>query len=240
MLIDKNAQLFKFFKFKRLIYVLFCIILNASVSLISVNAETISYDETRNAYSKGDSTGDGKITAADYLTVKRIYLDTYHPDAKQFFAADINNDREITSIDFLMEKRYFLETYYFSPTVMKTQEILTEQQIDGIKTDFVEYFKTAFKDVQVSSLTPADIIIGKYYGSYNGCYALFISHREIDPIDSITTKYIAGYEFLYSSGQTLMVYKDNNFVDLNSAYETGLINKDEVYDLSCYFNKERF
>ncbi|HAN20771.1 MAG TPA: hypothetical protein DCP51_03720 [Clostridiales bacterium] len=80
-----------------------------------INAVNYLYNEVRPAYSKGDVTGDGRITSTDYLIIQRIFLGTYTPTAQQLDAADVNNSGTVTSVDYLMVQRYFYQTFYFPP-----------------------------------------------------------------------------------------------------------------------------
>jgi len=229
-------------KISRIIGFFLCLVFLVSMSLLPVYAEISenSENETRPAYSKGDLNGDGQITSVDYLMLKRIFLGTLTPTVQQLFAADVNKDGKIASVDYLMVRRYFYQTYYFPPDVLQTQIPLTEEQIETIKMDYVEYFKAEYGEEHVESVTVSDIIVGDYYGPYSSCYSLFISHREVGWPDAITSEFVAGYEFVYPDGQTLTVYKDSSFVNLETAYETGLISEDDIQDLYWYFNPNRF
>lgn len=59
----------------------------------------------------GDTSGDGKVNAKDYLMVKRHFLKTYTLADEFFEAGDINDDNDINSKDYLKIKRHFLGTY---------------------------------------------------------------------------------------------------------------------------------
>ncbi|HBR31343.1 MAG TPA: hypothetical protein DD733_04605 [Clostridiales bacterium] len=230
---NKNNILNKRKMAKGITGLLLCFALIISVSIPFVSAE-VSYDEKRPAYSKGDLNGDGNITAADYMIIKRIFLGTYRPNIKQSYAADTNSDGEITAVDYMVLKRYFFKTYYFSPEVMKEQIPPTDEQFDKIKEDYAEYIKLKVGAEHFSSLTKEDIVIDEYCGPYNGCYALFICHRETMFLTVITTEIIAGYKFVYSNSQTFMIYKDSEFYNVKTAFDNGLISKEDVYDLSWY------
>ena len=224
-------------KISRIIGFFLCLVFLVSMSLLPVYAEISenSENETRPAYSKGDLNGDGQITSVDYLMLKRIFLGTLTPTVQQLFAADVNKDGKIASVDYLMVRRYFYQTYYFSPDVLQTQIPLTEEQIEAIKADYVEYLKEEVGEEHFTSLTVSDIIVGKYYGPYSGNYAIFIKHSEILYHGTVTTKFLAGYKFVFANSQTLIIYNNSSFIDLETAYETGLISEDDIYNLSWYF-----
>ncbi|PKM62407.1 MAG: hypothetical protein CVU97_05530 [Firmicutes bacterium HGW-Firmicutes-21] len=208
----------------------------------------------RPAYSKGDLNGDGQVNSVDYLMLKRICLGTFKPTSGQLFASDINDDGAVTSADYLMIKRFFNRTHYFLPTLPKPQIPLNDEQIETIKADYekfykeniekskafnIEYYKSLFGENYAEYLPDFDIYIGKYYGPYSGCYALFISDWNSCYTQAIRDEYIAGYRFRFSDGQLLMVYCDSAFVEINTAYNTGIITKDDVRDLSWYFRPNR-
>ena len=59
----------------------------------------------------GDVSGDGKITAADYLLAKRAFLGSIKLSAPQLKAATLSGSDTVKSSDYLMIKRHFLKTY---------------------------------------------------------------------------------------------------------------------------------
>lgn len=196
-----------------------------------------SASENRPAYSKGDLDGDAVIDSTDYLIVKKIFLNSYRAEAKQVFAADVNDDGSIDSFDYLLIKRHIFGNYSIKADVMKEQIPSTENQIEQIKLDYIEYVKK--DEPKYSDLTVSDIICGKYYGPYSGCYLIFIASNRVGFPAAVTTKTIAGYTFVFSDGQLPLIYKDSNFYQLKEAYETGFITQEDVYDLSCYFSPYR-
>lgn len=60
---------------------------------------------------RGDINGDGKITAVDYMLLKRHILRTYALTADQLNRADINTDGKISAPDYMLLKRHVLGTY---------------------------------------------------------------------------------------------------------------------------------
>ena len=189
----------------------------------------------RPPYSKGDLNGDGEISCLDFLYVKRVFLGTFTPSVKQRFAADVNNDGAVTAVDFLMIRKFYNRTYFITPYVLNPQIELTEEQLETIKADYVEYLRTTVGEEHFTSLTVSDIYVNKYFGPYSGCYSLMISHREECFIEALTTDFVAGYKFLYNDGQQLKIYSDHTFVNLKTAYDMGIITKEDVKDLSWYF-----
>ena len=60
---------------------------------------------------KGDASGDGDITAKDYLYVKRSFLGTLNLNDDALAAGDIDGNGSITSMDYLKLKRHVIGTY---------------------------------------------------------------------------------------------------------------------------------
>ncbi|PKM63304.1 MAG: hypothetical protein CVU97_00985 [Firmicutes bacterium HGW-Firmicutes-21] len=71
----------------------------------------IRSDGTFKAVVLADVNGDGRITAADYLIIKRHFLGTYVLENEYLLAADIDEDGAIRSIDYLAVKRHFMGTH---------------------------------------------------------------------------------------------------------------------------------
>lgn len=59
----------------------------------------------------GDINGDGKISATDYILLKRAVLGTITLTEEQKEAADINGDGKISATDYMLLKRAILGTY---------------------------------------------------------------------------------------------------------------------------------
>lgn len=59
-------------------------------------------------YTRGDVSGDGKITLLDLAHIKRQLLGISPLEGAQFTAADINGDGKITLLDYAMVKRHLL------------------------------------------------------------------------------------------------------------------------------------
>ncbi|PKM63092.1 MAG: hypothetical protein CVU97_02060 [Firmicutes bacterium HGW-Firmicutes-21] len=60
---------------------------------------------------KGDTSGDGRITAIDYLRIKRAFMGNYNLEGAFLAAGCVAGGDDITSIDYLMVKRHFMGSY---------------------------------------------------------------------------------------------------------------------------------
>ena len=59
----------------------------------------------------GDTTGDGLITSADYLQIKKCFQKIYSFDEYSFISADVNLNGSIDATDYLRIKLHFLKQY---------------------------------------------------------------------------------------------------------------------------------
>lgn len=62
-------------------------------------------------HAKGDIDGDGKLTAVDYMLLKRAVLGTITLTEEQEKIADVNGDGKVDAIDYMLLKRAILGTY---------------------------------------------------------------------------------------------------------------------------------
>lgn len=80
-----------------------------------INAVNRLFSENRGAYSLGDVTGDGYITADDATLTRQFILGSVTLTNGQLTAADVNKDSVVTSKDYMMTHRFALGTFYFPP-----------------------------------------------------------------------------------------------------------------------------
>ncbi len=79
------------------------------------NAVGALFSEPRAAYEKGDVSGDGQITATDYMMCKQVVFSSIDYTDEQFDAADVNFDGNVTAVDYMMLQKFIYGTYYFPP-----------------------------------------------------------------------------------------------------------------------------
>jgi hypothetical protein len=60
---------------------------------------------------KGDIDGDGCVSTADYILVKRVYMGTYSYDEDDISLYDLDADGTISTADYIIEKRIYMGTY---------------------------------------------------------------------------------------------------------------------------------
>ena len=78
------------------------------------------------------------------------------------------------------------------------------------------------------SLTPENVRIDHYFGTYNGKVALMIRDIRGDFAYVVWEQKVAGIVFHYSSGQQIHIWDNRNFVLLPQAYEGNLITAEDV------------
>ncbi len=83
------------------------VVLSCDGSHISIQYQTSFI----HAFVKGDINGDGKVTPADYVLIRRQILNTYHLKGNGKWCADINGDGKITPADYVLARRHILGTY---------------------------------------------------------------------------------------------------------------------------------
>ena len=85
-------------------------------------------------------------------------------------------------------------------------------------------------------ITPEDVRIDQYFGTYNGKVALMISDNATSFHAAVWYEKVAGFVFHYGSGQRVLVWYNGNFFSLPEAYEQGLITAEDVENI-FYFNR---
>ena len=69
-----------------------------------------------------------------------------------------------------------------------------------------------------------------YYATYGDIVVFFVMGQA----PSMTTKTIAGHDFIYGSSFSIWVYHDGDFTYLEDAYEDGYITKSQIKELAEY------
>jgi len=92
-----------------------------------------------------------------------------------------------------------------------------------LRTDFLAFLKTTrSEDSDIQKWTISDIWVQQYFGTYNGCEAVYIGSY-LEHTDEIREIEIAGYNFRFPSSQLLYIHKDATFIEIKEAYDTGII-----------------
>lgn len=109
-----------------------------------------------------------------------------------------------------------------------------QPNVSGTSIPFTEEKKQeineAWKALHGHGLTWEGLAGCVYYGTY-GDSIIFL---QMGQLTSITTKEIAGQEFIYGSSFSLWVYRDDSFMYLEDAYKDGYITKSQIKELAKY------
>lgn len=82
-----------------------------------------------------------------------------------------------------------------------------------------------------------EIIIEEYYGCYNNYYAILIKELNKGDTGVLKDVIIEGLTFKYPFGNRgILLWKSDEFISLEKAYENGLIQKDELIKIHQMFN----
>ena len=118
----------------------------------------------------------------------------------------------------------------------KDPEVLGAEMERQIKqTYYDEYIKTS---IDIVDVTVDDIYIGKYYGTYNYCVAIMVFYKNQPINDACAEIIVAGIKFQYSDGSRIVVWKENKFYDLKTAYTEGLLKRKDIKGIA-YYHKEK-
>ena len=82
-----------------------------------------------------------------------------------------------------------------------------------------------------------DVWIYKYYGTYNGFVAVMMGNNFVDYHDLEEDIYIDDILIRYPNSNTIKLWKEKVFYDLKSAFEQGLISKNDLQDIAYFQNK---
>lgn len=80
-----------------------------------------------------------------------------------------------------------------------------------------------------------DVKILNNYGNYNGAVVVRMNRGAYEIITKIQ---IDGVELVFNNSNTALVWHDGDFYELESAYNEGIISKDNLITLSKKINKD--
>ncbi len=109
-------------------------------------------------------------------------------------------------------------------------ERLSEDAEKSLKEDFLTYSSEKWTGV-----TASDMFIYYYYGTYNGCEAVVMYNRNSAMNDSEKIISVAEYQLILPSGSLeILLHKDGTFINVNEAYDNGVITASDVKMMKYY------
>lgn len=99
------------------------------------------------------------------------------------------------------------EIAYYKNSGVKYPSTLDDEIADQIIKDFCKEFNPDENDNQGSV---------RYFGKYNGCYAVMVDGCGLAYLQLITSETIDGVTFHYSSSQHMLVWRSNNSLDFQT------------------------
>lgn len=111
-------------------------------------------------------------------------------------------------------------------------ESLSEEVELKLQEDFAEY-----KSKVWSNAKSEDMYVINYYGTYNNCEVVVMYSIERQSTDDIKYVSVAGYELALASGSfEILLHKDSTFIDINTAYDCGYLNDEDIAAIYHYAN----
>jgi len=112
-------------------------------------------------------------------------------------------------------------------------EVLSQATEIAIKQTWLQRL---LADPSIVSFQPAastdDIEIIKYYGTYNGCVVVMLDDAFSGYTCALRKVVIADVVLYYNDGNTLRAWKDDHIFSLESAYDQGVLTKEDLKNIA--------
>lgn len=82
-----------------------------------------------------------------------------------------------------------------------------------------------------------DVEIIKFYGEYNGVYALFIKIKDTAELGVLDIVEIAGVKFVYPSPHSIEAYYEGDICSLSDLYKNGVLTKEDIVKIRDKYNE---
>jgi len=210
----------------KILSVLLCMATVLILPSIAVSASAVEGDKF------GDLNGDGAVTAADAIICLQASSKLTTLTEKQKKAADVFGDGEITAacarkiLRVSLGLENFEEEFMFTPQP-KNPAVLSAEQEKRIKEDWVATWNQEW-------IKQEPEVKLKYYGSYNGCIVLVIKDNHNTYPTMVWDENISGVVFFNLKGSGIQVWNNGSFLNLRSAYEQGLLTKEDLWNIEYY------
>lgn len=166
---------------------------------------------------KGSIISNDSIKQLKNLSIRGLYYDEFWQEA--YNDEPINDDITIY-IDLKND-------------CCRYSELTEEQTLDQICADYYNQCVTFYDN----NYTRSDVIIGKYYGNYNGSYVVQLSFTNSGVGWNVMSEYVVGgVKMLFPSVRIPYVWNKGYFYFLETAYNNGLLTMDDIYSISTILN----
>jgi hypothetical protein len=98
----------------------------------------------------------------------------------------------------------------------------------GLAQEIKAAYLKAFYSGYEYDATVDDVIIEKFYGTFNGCTAVLMDYVYWGHATVITMEIIEDITIYYSDSNTAYAYKDKQFYKIPKAYENGFLTIDDI------------
>ena len=112
---------------------------------------------------------------------------------------------------------------------------LDDEKIDialayKLREDYSSYLINLLGDAYKDAFPIDEIWVSRYFGNINGCEIVYMGSY-LQVTDAERPVEIAGYTIIFPSGQELYAYKDSEFYTIKEAFDSGIIQKEDVYEI---------
>ena len=80
------------------------------------------------------------------------------------------------------------------------------------------------------AISPDDVRL-RFMGYFKDAYVLFVDVKDMMYAEVITTEKVAGFTFVYSCSQHMLVWHEGQFYSLKLAYDNGILTKEDLRTL---------
>ena len=87
--------------------------------------------------------------------------------------------------------------------------------------------------------SPAEIK-GVCYGVFDDVYCLILTLPKVEYTTAMKYVDVAGYNFMFGSSNTMIVYYNGEFYSLTKAYENGILNDAEIEELYNFYTETKW
>lgn len=127
----------------------------------------------------------------------------------------------------------FDSSAYSHPDYMKDPDNIDPATALKLREDFLQYLIDKYGG---SEWRLNDIWVSRYLGNYSGCEVVYMGSPLLVTGEERNVE-IARYTVFFPSGEEIYAHKYSMFYTIKEAFDVGLINKADVYDIGKQVDK---